>query len=392
MKVFGIIAEYNPFHNGHKFQVEQARNMGATHIVAVMSGSFVQRGQIASFDKWTRAKAALLSGVDLVVELGVPFCVSSAERFSFAGVEILSKMGCVEAINFGSESGNIELLQNVAKQVLLIENSLELKTEMKKGICYPKARENVMRNIYGDEVAYVLSTPNNILAVEYIKAINSLDSTIKPTTIKRTGVEHDSQTRTDTIASATAIRSMLAENNFDAFVPQEALNAYDDAIREEEAPVNEKKLEIAILYRLRTMTKNEIANLPDVNEGLENRIYEAARKAKTLIELFALIKSKRYTLSRIRRIIYCALLGITKSDLKLSPEYIRVLGATKKGTEILKKMKKTCQLPIIMDFSSLNEKNSRLAELEEKATDIFFLCTPKTGICGNDYYKSAIII
>lgn len=391
MKVYGIVAEYNPFHNGHKHQIETIRQQGATHIVAIMSSSFVQRGEVACLDKWTRTKSALLNGVDLVIELDVVSSLCSAEGFSDAAIYLMNALGCIDYINFGSECGDVELIKNVANAVIEIENGNELKAQLSKGIVFPKARENAIRERFGDEISNILKTPNNILGVEYVKALIKSNSSIIPTTIPRFGTNHDSNVKSKSVASASEIRKMIGTSEISDFVPTSSKQLYENAINSG-LYANQKNIEPIILYKLRTMTKQQIKQLAEVSEGLENRIFEAIKQATSLEQLYELIKSKRYTLARIRRIINYALLDITKDEKAKMPQYIRVLGMTKAGIEILKLSKKTAKLDIITEFSDTNKFDFSKAEIEKRATDIFYLATQQKQKCSMDFYNSAIVI
>ena len=376
MKTAAIICEYNPFHNGHKYQIEEAKKTNDA-VVCIMSGSFVQRGDIAVFDKWTRANAALSSGCDLVLELPVCFSLNSAEQFSFGGVSLAENLGIVDNLIFGSESGNIEKLENTAE--LLLNETDEISEEIKKymslGNSYPKSRTLAYSNTIDEDL---LTEPNNILGIEYIKAIKTIKSSITPQTIKRNSVSHHDMSATDSFASATLIREMLKNNDdISQFVPV----PYPKHNRKD-------KINELLRYKLLEMSKEEISQINDVTEGLENRIKEAVKECITFSEMCEYIKSKRYTLARIRRILLSCLIGIDKNIAKIPPSYIRVLGATQKGLKLLSEIKKNSGLPIITKTADFKGYNKSF-ELDIKATDIYNIICNKP--LGEDFHKSPTI-
>lgn len=331
-----VICEFNPFHNGHKYLLESAKNVLKEPVIAIMSGSFTQRGEVAVCDKFVRAKSALENGADLVLELPVVFSLSGAEGFAKAGVAIASAFDCTNHLAFGSESGDCELLKKSASAVCDERVQALVRDGMKNGGYYPRELENAVKTVFGDEISSVLCEPNNILGVEYIKALNGTD--IEPFSVARTGVAHDSRIAGEGFASASHIREMLrnGENakKYAPYIPDEIT-----------FPEN---LDRPLLYRLRTMTREDIAKLPDVGEGLENRIADAAVRCSTSAEIADLVKTKRYTHARIRRILACALLGIEKAHTQIPIEYVRVLGFTNEGTELLK----NCRLNIVTSASN----------------------------------------
>ncbi len=397
MKVTGIVAEYNPFHNGHKYMIEKCREGGATHIVAVMSGNFVQRGSVAIMDKRARAAAALGSGADLVLELPVCLAVSTAELFARGGVSLLHALGCVDALGFGAECDNVELLLKAADAVCDIRVHEIIKRELEGGISYPKARENAVLEVFGDEVASVLSQPNNILGVEYIKALKSLDSEITPEPVLRQGAAHDSLKENGEFASASALRILLERGDEAAYeyMPESSVREFERLKAVGRAPACFDESERAILSRLRMLSVSDIRNAPDVSEGLENRIYNAIQTATSLEELYDIIKTKRYTHSRIRRIITALYLGIKPEDAKLQVPYIRVLGFNERGREILKLAKETAKLPVVMKSSqidTLSDYAKHVFELECKATNLYNLSTPRILPCGTEYSDEIVML
>lgn len=387
MKVAGIITEYNPFHNGHAYIVQKARESGATHVVAVMSGNFVQRGEPAVFDRSVRTEAALMNGVDLVLQLPAVYAVSPAQRFSRASVEILDGLGLVNELVFGSECGDTEKIVSAVCALESAELKPLLEAELKKGISFASARENALRNI-DSESADVIKSPNNILGVEYISALRKIGSDIIPVTFPRIGAEHDSDEFSGNIASASYIRSNIRDD-WESFVPENTVEIYKNA------PIADiGRIENAVLYSLRTADAESLSKAPDVSEGIENRIISAAEKAKNLEELYSFSKTKRYSHARIRRIILNYFLGFTASDSAVPVPYIRVLGFNKRGAELIRKAKKTARLPVITkasDIASLDENAQRIFSLECKAGDIFALCYDDITVCGSEKRSRPII-
>lgn len=386
MNVCGIICEYNPFHNGHKYHIDKTKsNFGATHIVGIMSGNFTQRGDVALVDKYKRTETALKNGVDLVIELPAAYALGSAEQFAIGAVYLLNALGCVNMISFGSESGDINALREAAGAVLYSQETDELAAFMKNGLSYPAALQKTIGKFYTDDVVETLACPNNTLAVEYIKALDSIASPIKPVTVKRYAAEHDSETSTPkgNILSASQIRKMIeAGEDISPYAP--------DCDFSETASVT--RLETAILSKLRGMNKSALEKTPNVLMGLENRIQRAASVASSLNELYFLVKTKRYTLARIRRIILSAFLGITKNDLQISPSYVRILGMNGKGKEILAEAK--CDIPINTSLSQLaktGDNAKKQAKLEVRCGDQYALAFEKKRPCGLDYTAKPII-
>lgn len=387
MNVCGIICEYNPFHNGHKYHIEQTKKIcGATHIVGVMSGNFTQRGDVAITDKYKRTETALKNGVDLVIELPAAYSLGSAEQFAQGAVFLLNALGCVDTLSFGSECGDISRLREAAGAVLYAQESREFAGYMKEGLSYPAALQKAIEKYYTDDVIETLSAPNNTLAVEYIKAIDNIASPIKPITVKRHAAGHDSEIPNPHggILSASQLRKMLERGeDISDFAPECDFS--------EIALIS--NLETAILSKLRSMTKAEIEKTPNVLLGLENRIYRAAGVAGSLNELYFLVKTKRYTLARIRRIILSAFLGITKNDLHFSNSYVRILGMNGKGREILAAAK--CDIPLNTSLSQLektSDKAKKQARLEARCGDQYALAFDKKRPCGLDFTAKPVIL
>jgi len=375
VKITGIIAEYNPFHNGHKYQIQEAKKFSDS-VVVIMSGSFVQRGSIAITDKWTRAKIAAENGADLVLELPVIYSLNTAQRFAKGAVDILDKTNLINYLCFGSESGNVEELTTAAE--LLINEPAYVSEKIKKfiaeGISYPSARQKAFEGLIDEEI---LSSPNNILALEYIKALIEIGSSIEPVTVKRYGTDYHDAFSKNGIASASAIRNMIQnQENINDLTPDDSFEIYD-----------ENKLNTALIAHLRMMSEYELSCINDVNEGLENRIKKALTQSLTIDELCENIKTKRYPMSRIRRIAFSSLLGITKEIAESNVNYIRVLAMNSTGAGILKEIKNKSTLDIITKTADY-QKNDIAFQKDILATDIFALCCNKK--IGIDYIKSPI--
>ena len=350
-KVLGIIAEYNPFHNGHLYHLEQSKKeTGATYTVAIMSGNFTQRGNTSIMDKWSKAESALYCGIDLVLELPVLYSISSAENFADGAIKILDSLKVVDYLSFGAETADVSTLNEIAK--VLYTEPRKYKTflshELKKGLSFPKARENALMMYLNDirRFTNVISSPNNILGIEYLKALLKYKSNIKPIAIHRTASGYNDLSYSDNIASSTAIRNIMKNNGFDILrnlLPEPSYSILIKNLKQGHIVPDLSAFEKEIIYNLRKMDISEIAELPDVSEGLEFALKNTANSCNTLNEFINIIKSKRYTNTRIQRILLYALLGITKKDMDLSKKtspYIRVLATNKRGkfliSEILK--------------------------------------------------------
>jgi predicted nucleotidyltransferase len=391
MRVCGVIAEFNPFHNGHKYLLEKIREKGFDYIVAVMSGNFVQRGETAFLEKHLRTEQALLNGVDLVVELPLPYAVSSAEKFATGSVSILDSLGIVDSLCFGSECGDIAVLLKIAE----IDSKGKISEYLKDGITYASAFEKLVENELGADYSAVLSEPNNILAIEYIKALNRLESDIKPITVKRVGASHNSMKPEGDYCSASFIRENAGINNISDYLPDTAYEIIKKATEEKLCPVFLENNERAVLSFLRKCDKDYFSLLPDISEGIENRLYSAIREACSLEELYSLIKTKRYTLTRIKRLVLNAYLGVTSDYYDSLPPYIRVLGFNEKGRSVLKEAKEYSKKPVYSlasDFSSSEYEAKKFYELECRSTDLYYLSTDKIQPCGKEMTANAVII
>ncbi len=392
MRIAGMVAEYNPFHNGHAFLLEKTkeRNGGceATHTVAVMSGNFVQRGEPAVLSKFDRARAALAGGVDLVLELPTPWCLSSAEFFACGAVALLDSLGCVDCLCFGSEAGALKPLEKAVAAMEMPRFSTLLKYFLGLGLPFPEARQKAVAEIAGDTAASVLSSPNNILGVEYIKALHRLSSSMVPFTVKRQGSEHDSLTPLGNVASASYLRSLLVSDRLLAafpYMPAPCAAVLSAAAQNGRLPAEATRAERAVLSHLRRLTLDELQQLPDLSEGLENRLYNAIRKAGSLAELENLLKTKRYPLSRLRRLIWSAYLEIPATLAAQRPPYARVLAANARGKEILAAA--TPAVPLIYRAAQLPKLGNdcqALWALENRVSDLYGLFFEMPFPCGTD--------
>lgn len=364
MTAAGIICEYNPFHNGHKYHIEKTRELtNSDCVVALMSGNFAQRGDVTVYDKKIRARAAIENGVDLIIELPAIMSLCSAERFASCGVEILNALGVVSYISFGAETDDMAALLDIAK--LLCAEPPEYKSalsrELEKGNSFARSRGIAADSIIPDATE-ILSSPNNILAIEYIKALIKTNSPVEPVLVKRQGAEHDSENTDGEFISASAIRNLVRESkSFSGFVPDRCIEIYKDAKAH-----HIKNMESAIIANLLKMSPEEISGIADVSEGLENKIIKAAKDCSDFDTLCESVKSKRYALSRIRRILLHSYLGITKEDL-IPPQYIKILDFNEKGQKLLNKAKQEAKLPLVKNFNQIrNLDNPRARRMWER--------------------------
>lgn len=395
MTVAGIVAEYNPLHNGHAFLMRQMRESGADLIAVVMSGNFVQRGEPAILSKWARTQQALYCGADLVVELPLPWAVAGAERFALGGVSVLTALG-VDVIGFGSECGDINRLNEARLALSSPRLHDTMQASLQKGATFAAARQQAVESLFGKETSLLLREPNNILGVEYLKAIDCIDSSVKPFTMKRAETFRQKDGPAGKAAASSVIRAMIAKSeDFSEYVPKPSYQITEDEIRNGRAPASISFLDRSVLSSLRRMDREALSRLPDISEGLENRIFEAIQKAGSLPELFQLIKTKRYPMARIRRIVLAAFLGMEASDSAGTPPYLRVLGIGKNGADILRRAKQKSELPLISRYSEANclkGQAQKTMELENRAADLYALCMPHAGPCGTDRATKLIVI
>ena len=340
-KILGIVAEYNPFHNGHLYHIEKSKQEAqADYVVAIMTGNFTQRGDTSIVDKWEKTKMALNNGVDLVIELPTIFSISSAENFAYGSMKILNKLGIIDYLSFGIEEDNISNLEYIAEILANEPKEFQelLKNELSKGESFAKARAEAINkfinknNPNNNNYTDILTGSNNILAIEYLKTLKRMKSKIKPIGIKRNSVFYNSKRIIDNYASSTGIRHLIQIkkiNEVSRLMPNTSFRILYENIRNNTYNLNVNVFSKEIIYKLRMMSSEEIADLPDVTEGLENLIKSSVDKTNNLDELINMIKSKRYTQTRIQRILLYSLLGIKKEDMEIAKKitpYIRVLG------------------------------------------------------------------
>ncbi len=387
--VLGIVAEYNPFHNGHLYHLEKSkRDTNSEYSIAVISGNFTQRGSTSLVDKWEKAQMAIANGVDLVIELPTLYATSSAENFADGAIKLLDSLKIVDHVSFGAETPNLSALDHLAEILYYEPKEYKalLSIELGKGLSFPKARENALMMYLNDQknIRNILNSPNNILAIEYLKALKKYKSRINPYIIGRFESDYNSTKITGNIASSTAIRNMLKNNAFNILpklMPQSSCAILAKNLKTGHAIPDISVFEREIIYNLRKMTINEIKELPDVSEGLEFAIKEAASSCNTIVEFLNIIKSKRYTTTRLQRILVYALLGITKKDIEVSRKtipYVRVLGFNQNGKHLLSEISKANpKLQIITSvkkFIDSNNKNRNLDILLSKdiwATNVY---------------------
>lgn len=401
--VLGIIAEYNPFHNGHLYHLLKSKEKAnADYVVAVIGGNFTQRGEASLIDKWTKAEMALANGADLVIELPTIYATSSAENFADGTIKILNSLKIVDTISFGAETEDFNKL-NIIANILYNEPKTYksfLEVALKKGISFPKAREEaIIKYLNDSSYASILSEPNNILAIEYLKALKKHRSKIQPICIKRKSSGHLSKEYNGQIASATAIRSLVCQNKYKevkTYTTPASYTILTDEIKQGHLVKDISQFENIMIYNLRNMSLDEIANLPDVSEGLENTLKKAANSCNTIEEFINIVKSKRYTETRIRRILLYSLLKISKKDMAVSKKvtpYIRVLGFNKKGKELISKASKANpKLDIItsvkkFEDSNMNKNLKTMLERDIFATNVYTLAFENDSWSNLDYTK-----
>lgn len=402
MQVIGIVAEYNPFHSGHAYQIARTRQVLGEDcaVVAVMSGNWVQGGRPAVLDKWTRARLALLGGVDLVLELPTVWAVSSAETFARGAVELLSFTQVVDELSFGSECGDVEKLRQVACCLNTAEYEAQVHRFARQQIPFAAARQRAVTELLGPEYADLLGTPNNNLGVEYLRNLERDGWAMGALTVRREGAPHDSlleEADRPRHLSATQLRAYLERGDWPALEPylpkgglevlKEGWNGYPSL----------QWMERGILAKLRTMTAEDWAKLPDsgAGEGLPPRLERAGRQCRSLEEFFALAKPKHWTQARMRRLLVWAYLGLTQADRPGQPSYLRVLGFNAKGQELLRQMKKQASLPMLTKPAHARQiplEGRQLFELEARCTDLYDLCCQRVPTPGREWTTGPVRI
>lgn len=391
MRIGGIIAEYNPFHAGHAHHIAATRALGATHIAVVMSGNFVQRGEAACFSKWARARAAIENGADLVVELPTPFATAPAGDFAYAGVDLLVRLGA-DLLSFGSECGDVELLKQTSRLCILAEQNEAFQTALSSGVGHPSARAQVLQDLFGQQYAEILRAPNNLLALEYLRALGQLAPKLEAVTIARKGVEHDAETPAESFASASYLRTLFYAKGLESlspYLPASAMRVFHGEVLHRRAPVLPELMDRLLLSRIRTMTAEEIAGMDGIGEGLENRIIKETSSCKTMEECVDKVSSKRYTKARIRRALLHVLLGQRRGVFGKTAQYVHVLAMNERGKEILREAKPG--IPMSPKFADLASSGATQALFEAKATDLYSLCLPEIKPAGWEYVEPTII-
>ena len=383
METAGIVAEYNPFHRGHAWHIDETRRRlgGDAPVVCVMSGHWVQRGECALEDKWLRAALALDRGADLVVELPTPWAMASAEPFARGAVSLLAATGVVDVLSFGSETGELAPLEEAAAALDAPDYPERLRAALGRGLSFPAARQEAAG-------AACLSAPNNNLGVEYLRSLRALGSTIRPLTVPRQGVGHDGPAAGG-FASASELRRLLRAGRGEEAAP------YLTAPWSGEL-ADMQHIERAVLARLRTMGEGDWAALPDGGgaEGLPSRLAKAAREAVSLEDFYTRAKTRRYPHARLRRLALAAFLDLRAAERPAAPPYVRVLGLGGRGRALLRKMKDTCPLPVIVKPAQVRELDGpalALFQAEARYTDLYGLCFPAPRPCGAEWIHSPVV-
>ena len=383
METAGIVAEYNPFHRGHAWHIAETRRRlgGDAPVVCVMSGHWVQRGECALADKWLRAALALDRGADLVVELPTPWAMASAESFARGAVSLLAATGVVDVLSFGSETGELAPLEEAAAALDAPEYPEKLRAALGRGLSFPAARQEAAG-------AACLSAPNNNLGVEYLRSLRALGSTIRPLTVPRQGAGHDGPAAGG-FASASELRRLLRAGRGEEAAP------YLTAPWSGEL-ADMQHIERAVLARLRTMGEGDWGALPDGGgaEGLPSRLAKAAREAVSLEDFYARAKTRRYPHARLRRLALAAFLDLRAAERPAAPPYVRVLGLGGRGRALLRRMKDTCPLPVIVKPAQARELDGparTLFESEARYTDLYGLCFPAPRPCGAEWIHSPVV-
>lgn len=388
MSVIGIVCEFNPFHNGHKHLIDSVKADGDI-VVCVMSGNFVQRGEPAIFSKEVRVKSALMNGADIVLELPFLYATASAEIFASSAVKILNAFGC-DKIAFGTENTTLSQLENAVDVLLSVDFDKKIKKHLENGISYPKARQMAYEEYNSD---CDISSPNNILAIEYISTIKKNNYSITPITVNRKGADYHDNFAVDEFASATHIRNLINENkDFEKYVPDNVYEIYINALEKGEY-LNAEKFNISALSILRSIDaiNPKIANMA---EGLENRIASAIKISSDINEVYDNVKTKRFTHSRIRRAVLSTIISVTNDDLQIPVPYCRLLGFNTKIANNLGDLAKKCSLPFVVNYSDIVNLNKddalQVFGLENKSSDLYNLALQKTGNCSTEMTYSVI--
>lgn len=392
----GVVCEYNPFHKGHLYQLEKTAQAGADAIVCVMSGNFVQRGECAFLDKWKRAEIAIRNGADVVIDLPVPWAVSSAENFARGSIYLLSQFG-VDVLSFGSETDDREKLI-LAAECTENERVIEfVRDRMSSGVHYPYALFSAVREIYDDDVAGIIASPNSTLAVEYIRQMKKSGmKNFLP--VLRKGAGHDTSDADGYILCASELRGRIADKGIKGvgeYIDEVSLEIIDGQVRAGFAPCMMRYNERAVLSALRRLDKVGLEKYISDEQGLVSRIYDAAKTSSGLVELYNEARSKNYTHSRVRREVLSAFLGIKKDIATRTPPYMRILAVSEKGLTLLSSAKKNSAIPIVTkhgEMQNLDSFSKEIYDLQCSSSDAFALFSPSVRPCGLEQKNSMLII
>lgn len=394
-RIAGIICEYNPFHNGHAYQIQQVRRW-SDGIVAVMSGNFTQRGEPAIVDKFSRTRMALCGGADLVVELPAPYAMNTAQRFARGAVEVLEALGCVDILAFGSESGELTQLQELSRLLEGEELYGQIRLRMRDGVPFAQARQEAISLLGSSALAARLQEPNDILGIEYLLALRRIGSGMTPVAIPRKGAAHDREPQ-EGFASASWIREKAQRGQWEplsAYLPQRSLELLKEEWERGAGPRTISNGERAVLGVLRRMSLEDWAVLPDVGEGIHNRIFEAVRRECSVQGILQSVQTKRYPAARIRRILMAGYLGLSRELGTMPVPYVRVLGLNQTGAQILRRCRRTAAVPVSHRLALLARQGElcrRFSEMESRASDLYGLLSPRIASGGTDYTHPVVV-
>ena len=397
MDAIGIVCEYNPFHAGHLFHIEESKRLLGRDavIVCVMSGDYVQRGEAAAFSKFARAEAACRAGANVVFELPLPWCISSAETFADGAVSLLAAAGCT-ALSFGSETDALEPLWSLAQADLKPEIHERILQGMRADgtLSYAQARQQALEKCIGESIG-ILSHPNNILAVEYLKAIQRHGFGIQPLAVKRLGADHDSHKQNE-LPSALQLRRILeAGGQIDAYLPKAAARVLKKEITAGHV-FNRDRMELAMLSRLYSLDAKDFESLTDASNGAGQHLYHILREGRGIEGTVRAATTKKYTAARMRRILLSAALGIKNEDAVGAPPYLRLLAADQRGREYLRELTSPA-VPIVTKPASVKNRGERAAKLfamNAKAHDLYTLqfVTNDNKVVGEDWRRGPCIV
>ncbi len=379
MDIIGIICEYNPFHSGHEYQIRQSKLLLGQEpaVLCVMSGDFVQRGEAAVFSKYARAEAACRCGADVVIELPLPWSLSSAEGFANGAVTLLADLGA-QHLCFGSEAGELAPLEHIARCITEpgFNDKVSERLRSNPALSYAMARHQLLDELLGEKEAEHISKANNILGVEYLKSIYTNGFTIKPTTVSRQGSTHDGVDGEDGKSAMELRRMMTQGQDLSPYIPAAAYDVFDRERRLGRTRREPDALDTALLSRLRMFDEEYYASIPDASDGAGQRLCRAATEQCSLNAIVGATRTKRYPISRVRRMIMCAALGIKRDMTAEPPPYARVLAANEKGCALLRELDGKSKVPLLTKPASvrqLSERAQKLFALGVSAHDLFVL-------------------